>query len=77
MLFDSHLPYRAHVPWPLVARDGSFDWVSSMDLVEDWLCTCVSPHGESWAWTMDHMHWCSVCFAREADTTLFLLRFGS
>ena len=77
MLIDIALPHVVHVPWPKITRDGTDDWVSSMELVEEWLCDCVGPHSEEWAWSIDHQHWCSVCFARESYITLFMLRFGA
>lgn len=76
MLIDEAFPYTAHAPWPKITRDGSLDWVSSMETVEDWLCTHVGPHAEAWAWRIDYKHTCSVCFAQESVISLFLLQFG-
>lgn len=81
-LWDLHpaLPYRAVAPWPLIERNGQLDWIDSVDTVETWLERCVGPHWQQWTWTMwtlDNPYLCSVSFARESDSTLFLLRFSS
>ena len=81
-LWDLHpeLPYRAVAPWPLVEVNGNLDWISSVDIVESWLITHVGHHWTHWTWTMWTLHQpnlCSVSFAREPDSTLFLLRFSN
>ena len=71
-----HLPYRAVVPWPFVQYNGQWDWISSVDSVEEWLAAHVGDH---WTWTPWSLHqtaFCSVSFAREPDSLLFLLRFS-
>ena len=81
-LWDRHplLPYSAIVPWPLVVReDGLTDWTASVSSVETWLLNCVGPHYTHWTWAMWALHQgnlCSVRFAREPDSVLFLLRFS-
>ena len=80
-LWDTHpeLPYRAVAPWPLIMRNGQPDWVDSVESVEIWLCEHVGSHWDRWTWTMwglDNPYLCSVSFAREPDSTLFLLRFS-
>jgi hypothetical protein len=74
------LPYRGVVPWPLIERNGGYDWISSVSTVEAWLDSHVGHHYSDWTWTMwtlDQPNSCSVSFAREPDSVLFLLRFGS
>ena len=69
------LPYRAVVPWPMVYDT----WMENTVLVETWLEQSVGPHYVRWVWSMWTLHQsslCSVSFAREPDTSLFLLRFG-
>ena len=80
-LWDRHpeLPYRAVAPWPLVEYHGQWDWIESVDCVETWLESHIGSHYSQWTWTMwtlDNPYLCSVSFAREPDSTLFLLRFG-
>ena len=73
------LPYHAVAPWPVVIRSGSVDWVDSVYNMEDWLQTYIGPHYTAWAWSMWTLHQsdlCGVSFARERDTTLFLLKWG-
>jgi len=73
------LPYRAVVPWPLIERNGQPDWVESVYRIEDWLDHSIGPHYVAWVWsmwTLHQSHLCSVSFARDKDTTLFLLRWG-
>ena len=73
------LPYTAVVPWPLVERNGQPDWIDAIYTVEDWLDSRIGPHYSRWVWsmwTLHQSHLCSVSFARERDTTLFLLRWG-
>ena len=70
------LPYRGVVPWPVVEYNGQSDWVSSVSTVEAWLDLHV---GRDWMWTQWTLHQpnlCSVSFAREQDSLLFLLRFS-
>jgi hypothetical protein len=74
------LPYRGVVPWPLVERNGCYDWICSVSTVEDWLDQYVGGHYSDWTWTQWTLHQpnlCSVSFKREPDSVLFLLRFGS
>jgi hypothetical protein len=55
------------------------DWVESVELVEIWLNEYVGSHYSAWTWTMWTLHnpyLCAVSFAREPDSTLFLLRFS-
>lgn len=69
------LPYQVIVPWPSVYDT----WLENTILVETWLEGCVGPHYVRWVWSMWTLHQsdlCSVSFAREPDTSLFLLRFG-
>jgi hypothetical protein len=73
------LPYRAVVPWPFVQYNGQWDWISSVDIMESWLAEHVGNHYSDWTWTMWTLHQpglCSVSFAREQDSTLFLLRWS-
>lgn len=73
------LPYSAAVPWPLVERNGQYDWVDSVYTVESWLEQYVGPHYQRWVWSMWTLHqvnMCAVSFARERDSTLFLLRWS-
>jgi hypothetical protein len=73
------LPYRAVVPWPFVERNGQWDWISSVDVMELWLGQHVGHHYKDWTWTMWTLHQhnlCSVSFRRESDSTLFLLRWS-
>ena len=81
-LWDKYpeLPYLAVVPWPLVETNGQYDWVSSVLCVETWLESRVGPHYVRWTWNMWSLHnnqLCGVGFAREADSTLFLLRWDT
>ena len=81
VLWDKYpdLPYRAVAPWPLIERNGCLDWVESVESVEIWLNEYVGSHYTRWTWTMWTLHnpyLCSVSFAREPDSTLFLLRFS-
>jgi hypothetical protein len=79
MLVDT-LPYRAVTPWPLIDRDGSYDWIYAVSTVETWLDSYVGHHYRDWTWTQWTLHQpdlCSVSFRREQDSVLFLLRFGS
>jgi hypothetical protein len=74
------LPYRGVVPWPLIELNGQWDWISSVNTVESWLDHYVGYHYRDWTWTQWTLHQpnlCSVSFAREPDSVLFLLRFGS
>jgi hypothetical protein len=74
------LPYRAVVPWPVVELNGNLDWIASVDLVETWLEHRIGRHRVEWTWNMWTLHnydLCSVAFAREADSTLFLLRWDN
>lgn len=80
-LCDLHLalPYRAVAPWPVIEYNGNLDWVASVDCVESWLEQYVGHHHSHWTWSMWTLHnpnLCCVSFARERDTTLFLLRFS-
>jgi hypothetical protein len=73
------LPYTAVVRWPLVERNGQPDWIDAVYSVEEWLERSVGPHYSRWVWSMwslNQAHLCSVSFARDPDTTLFLLRWG-
>lgn len=81
MLHDWHcdLPYSVVAPWPIVLRNGQADWVDTVLLVETWLESHVGSHWSSWAWNtlgLHQHHLCGVAFARERDSTLFLLRWG-
>ena len=81
-LWDKYpeLPYRAVVPWPHVEYNGNWDWIASVDCVETWLESRIGPHYVRWVWNMWSLHnnsLCGVCFAREADSTLFLLRWDN
>jgi hypothetical protein len=80
-LWDRHpeLPYRAVAPWPRIEYRGQWDWIESVGCVESWLEQYVGCHYSRWTWTMwtlDNPYLCSVSFAREPDSTLFLLRFS-
>jgi hypothetical protein len=73
------LPYTAVVPWPLIERNGQPDWIDAVESVESWLERCVGPHYARWVWntwTLHQVDLCSVSFAREPDSCLFLLRWG-
>lgn len=73
------LPYRAVAPWPFIERNGQWDWIASVDTMELWLADHVGHHYSDWTWTMwtlDQPYLCSVNFAREQDSTLFLLRWS-
>jgi hypothetical protein len=75
-----NLPYRAVVPWPVVETDGNLDWVASVEIIQDWLESCVGPHYARWCWSMWSLHQpnlCGVSFARDKDSTLFLLRWDN
>ena len=77
--FPLTLPYTAVVPWPVVERNGQLDWIDSVYSVESWLDQYIGPHYTQWVWSMwalHQSHLCSVSFARERDTSLFLLRWG-
>ena len=81
ILWDRYpdLPYRAVAPWPVVERNGMRDWVDSVESVESWLIEYVGPHWTRWTWDMMTLHnpyLCGVSFARESDSTLFLLRWS-
>ena len=81
-LWDKHpeLPYRAVAPWPLIETDGNLDWIAAVDTVESWLETTVGRHYIHWTWTMwtlDQPHLCGVSFARDTDSSLFLLRWSN
>ena len=74
------LPFRAVVQRPIVIYRGQPDWVESVYNVENWLERSIGPHYVRWVWSMWSLHQsdlCSVSFARERDSTLFLLKFGS
>jgi hypothetical protein len=80
-LWDLHpaLPYRATAPWPIIHRNGQPDWIDSVELVEVWLHEYIGSHYSRWTWTMWDLadpRLCSVSFAREPDSTLFLLRWS-
>lgn len=81
MLMDRpELPYRAVAPWPRIEFNGQLDWVASVGTVEEWLERSVGPHWARWGWsmyTLHQTHLCGVSFAREPDSVLFLLRWGS
>lgn len=75
-------PYIAWVPWPrdsVVVEGDSFDWVNSIDQMEDWLGVSIGQRLDSWVWTcMDtpcHAA-CAVAFKNDSDRTMFLLRWG-
>jgi hypothetical protein len=73
------LAYSAVAPWPVVESNGNLDWVAAVDCVEEWLCSCIGAHSERWDWNLLTLHnpcLCSVRFAHERDSTLFLLRFS-
>ncbi len=73
------LPYPAVVPWPIIEYHGQPDWVESVHTIESWLDRYSGPHYVAWVWnmwTLHQTHLCSVSFARERDSTLFLLRWG-
>lgn len=73
------LPYIAVTPWPYIEYRGQQDWIASALCVETWLDQFVGAHYVSWAWSMwalHSSHLCAVTFARERDSTLFLLKFG-
>jgi hypothetical protein len=74
------LPYRAVAPWPRIERLGQQDWIEQVMTVEQWLELHVGPHYARWGWSMWTLHnqhdLCAVSFAREQDTTLFLLRWA-
>jgi hypothetical protein len=81
-LWDRHpeLPYMAVVPWPLIETNGNLDWIASVDTMENWLEKVVGPHYIRWTWTMwglEQSNLCGVSFARDTDSTLFLLRWGN
>jgi hypothetical protein len=69
------LPYRAVAPWPLVERNGCYDWISAVDSVESWLDHYIGHHYQDWTWTMWTLHQpnlCSVSFKRESDQYFIL-----
>jgi len=73
------LAYSVHAPWPVVESNGNLDWIDAVACVEEWLSACVGSHLIEWDWDVLCLHnpcWCSVRFARERDSTLFLLRFS-
>lgn len=73
------LPYTAVVPWPIVEYRGYPDWIQGCHCIENWLDHHVGPHLVAWVWsmwTLHQSHLCSVSFARDRDSTLFLLRWG-
>ena len=81
MLWDRHpeLPYRAVAPWPRIDYNGQQDWHTAVYTVESWLEQCVGYHWVHWTWSMYTLHQqdlCSVSFAREPDSLLFLLKWG-
>lgn len=74
------LPYTAVVPWPTVEYRGQQDWVASVICIETWLESRVGRHYVEWTWNMWTLHnhnLCGVGFAREVDSTLFLLRWDT
>jgi len=80
-LWDRHpeLPYRAVVPWPEIERNGNLDWIASVVTIQDWLESTVGPHYSHWTWAMWTLHQpnlCGVSFARDTDSTLFLLKWN-
>lgn len=79
-LWDKHpeLPYRAVVPWPRIETNGNLDWVAAVDIMQSWLESTVGKHYIQWTWTMwtlDQPDLCGVSFARDTDSTLFLLKW--
>jgi len=73
------LPFSAVAPWPQIIYNGQVDWIASVDHVETWLSTHVGLHWVHWCWSMSSTadpYMCAVAFARNTDSTLFLLQFG-
>ncbi len=76
-------PYIAWVPWPadsVVQTGATYDWVNSIDQMEEWLNASVGRRLVAWGWTcMDtpcHSA-CAVAFKLDRDRSMFLLRWGS
>ena len=76
-------PKSLPVDWPkdsVIETDGRYDWVNSIDQMEDWLDVSVGRRLVAWAWTcMDtpcHSA-CAVAFKLDRDRSMFLLRWGS
>ena len=73
------LPYHASAPWPYIEHNGQWDWIDSVQTVEEWLDQCVGRHWVEWTWdcwTLHNNYWCGVAFARERDSVLFLLKWS-
>ena len=81
-LWDKHpaLPYQAVAPWPVIETNGNLDWIASVDIMENWLESTIGKHYIRWTWNMwslDQTHLCGVSFARDTDSTLFLLKWAN
>lgn len=80
-LWDLHpeLPYKAVAPWPTVEYNGNLDWIAAVDIMQTWLESTIGRHYVCWAWTMwtlDQPNLCGVSFAKDTDSTLFLLKWA-
>lgn len=74
-----YFPHVAVAPWPMDPRVYQRDWVDSVQLLEDWLESCVGAHYSSWVYAtaQEQQYWhACVAFAWEKHKSLFLLRWG-